>query len=150
MYPKHEYAYPTIGKLQKKHLDSVFNDSEGYNQTLSYFCRPNVTRNSTNYYKTPKDRADARDRIAKKKAELFGILNTVDYPDSSMKDADPDKKQISRINTDIENLGDIETTSKAPLKKTKEESEEEEESQDDPEAESEAPPDSEEVPAREK
>lgn len=74
MYPKHEYAYPTIGKLQKKQLDSVFNDNEGYNQTLSYFCRPNVTSNSTNFHKTHKERAEARDMIAKKKAQLFGLL----------------------------------------------------------------------------
>jgi len=44
MYPKHEYAWPSVGRLQKKlECCSVFDeaDSAKYNQTLSYYARPN-------------------------------------------------------------------------------------------------------------
>ena len=63
MYPKHEYAYPAIGKFQKKKkLDSVFDeeDAELYNSTLSYFSKANVTKNTSEFHKTDKDRLDAR------------------------------------------------------------------------------------------
>lgn len=52
MYPKHEYGYPVIGKFQKKNdedIGTVFQENPE-NITLSYFERPNITSNTTEFH----------------------------------------------------------------------------------------------------
>lgn len=146
MYPKHEYGYPSVGRFQKKQETcSVFDEEDAfkYNSTLSYYARPGVTMDTTQFHQSHEDRLLARKNILEKKAKLQEILIGIK----------PKGKETDISgNTDIENVTDPENSPKKK-KKTKKKKEEKPESEPDSSevelaAESEDCPEGDEVPER--